>query len=153
MEAKLMTNESMMMTYEQPGNFVSRIICNGGSSDANVSKRVEAALYDYPVWKVNSEQIQSLPDDNGNLSEDATISYQRSLEELIVKRNDYVSQINLIEATMNVLSPLQQAFVQQRYFKKTPFKVIAEELAVTERHLYRIRQEVIRLFEISFGWL
>lgn len=148
-----MANEGMMMNYEQPGNFVSRMICNGGPSDTNISKRVEAALYDYPVWKVNSEQIQSLPHCEGGAAENPVINHQRSLDELVVRRNDYISQINLIEATMKVLSPLQRAFVQQRYFKKTPFKVIAEELAVTERHLYRIRQEVIRLFEISFGWL
>jgi DNA-directed RNA polymerase specialized sigma subunit len=137
--------EGSMIHYERSRGLISRVICDNKLSNTNqITKKVEAALYDYPMWKVNSEQLQS--QHRGDIMED-------KFEKLGIRRLDYISHINLIEATLTVLNPLQQAFVQQRYFKKTPFKIIAEELAVTERHLYRIRQEVIRLFEVSFGWI
>lgn len=140
-----MINEGSMIHYERSRGLMSGVICNNKLSNNNqITKRVEAALYDYPMWKINSEQLQSQY--KGDIMEDKT-------EKLGIRRLDYINHINLIEATMTVLSPLQQAFVQKRYFKKTPFKIIAEELAVTERHLYRIRQDVIRLFEVSFGWI
>jgi DNA-directed RNA polymerase specialized sigma subunit len=146
-----MINEGSMINYERFRSLMSRVMCDSKLSNTNqITKQVEAALYDYPMWKVNSEQLQSQREDDMTEAKDVL---KDQTEKLGIRRLDYISHIKLIEATMTVLSPLQQAFVQQRYFKKTPFKIIAEELAVTERHLYRIRQEVIRLFEVSFGWL
>jgi DNA-directed RNA polymerase specialized sigma subunit len=146
-----MINEGNMLSYERFKGLMGRASYDNNLANTNqFSRRVEAALYDYPMWKVNSELLQSQYKGNLTLSKDILES---PTERLGIRRLDYVSHINLIEATMAVLSPLQQAFVQQRYFRRTPFKIIAEELAVTERHLYRIRQEIIRLFQVSFGWL
>jgi len=145
-----MINEGSIINYERLRSLMSRVMCDNKLSNTNqITKQVEAALYDYPMWKVNSEQLQSRH--SKSMNESRKIPGDQT-EKLGIPRLDYISHINLIEATMIALSPLQQAFVQQRYFKKTPFKIIAEELAVTERHLYRIRQEVIRLFEVAFGW-
>lgn len=149
-----MANESMMINYEGFRSLMSKVMCGSRSSENNqIVKRVEAALYDYPMWKVNSEQLKSNDYHKENAVElrDVVEGYSNPTEGLGVQRTDYISYINLIEATMAVLSPLQREFIRQRYFRKTPFKVIAEELAMTERHLYRIRQEVIRLFGVSFG--
>ncbi|MCC5464789.1 hypothetical protein [Pelosinus baikalensis] len=146
-----MINEGNMLSYERFKGLMGRASYDNKLANTNqFTRRVEAALYDYPMWKVNSELLQSQYKGNLTLSKDILES---PTERLGIRRLDYVSHINLIEATMAVLSPLQQAFVQQRYFRRTPFKIIAEELAVTERHLYRIRQEIIRLFQVSFGWL
>lgn len=146
-----MINKGSMIHYERSRSLINRVIYDSKLYKTNqIARRVEAALYDYPMWKVNSEQLQSQY--RGDMTESRDIQEDQT-EKLGIRRLDYILYINLIEATMAVLTPLQQAFVEQRYFKKTPFKIIAEELAVTERHLYRIRQEVIRLFEVSFGWL
>lgn len=146
-----MINEGNMINYGRSRGLMGRVSCDNKLANTNqFTRRVEAALYDYPMWKVNSEQLQFQHKRNMTISRDTP---ELQTEKLGIRRLDYISHINLIEATMEVLSPMQQAFVQQRYFKKTPFKIIAEELAVTERHLYRIRQDVIRLFEVSFGWL
>lgn len=144
--------EAMMINYVVR-NSSNQILCGSRVFNNNqINKLVEAALYDYPAWKINSEQLHSQHNESIVELRNTVVSYNKSLEEFGVRRNDYISQINLIEGTMTVLSPLQQNFVEKRYFKKTPFKIIAEELAVTERHLYRIRKEVIRLFGVSFGW-
>ncbi len=146
-----MINEGNMLSYERFKGLMGRTSYDNKLANTNqFTRKVEAALYDYPMWKVNSELLQSQYKGNPTLAKDILES---PTERLGIRRLDYVSHIKLIEATMAVLSPLQQAFVQQRYFRRTPFKIIAEELAVTERHLYRIRQEIIRLFQISFGWL
>jgi DNA-directed RNA polymerase specialized sigma subunit len=146
-----MAKEGSMINSEKSRSLMSRVLYASKSSDNNqIAKRVEAALYNYPMWKVNSEQLQSY---YRGISAESKDTLESPVEGLGIRRIDYISHINLIEATMSVLSPLQQAFVRQRYFKRTPFKIIAEELAVTERHLYRIRQQIIRLFELSFGWL
>lgn len=146
-----MINEGSMIHYERSRGLMSRVIYDSKLFNNNqIARRVEAALYDYPMWKINSQQLQS--QDRGDMTESRDILEDQT-EKLGIRRLDYILHINLIEATMTVLTPLQRAFVQQRYFKRTPFKIIAEELAVTERHLYRIRQEVIRLFEVSFGLL
>ena len=150
-----MANEGMMISYEGSRDLLSRMMCGSSRSFSNnqIGKRVEAALYEYPMWKVNSEQLQPHHKENVVELRNSVENNSNPAEGLGVRRIDYVSYINLIEATLTVLSPLQRDFVRQRYFKKNPFKIIAEELAVTERHLYRIRQEVIRLVGVSFGWL
>jgi DNA-directed RNA polymerase specialized sigma subunit len=146
-----MAKEGSMINSEKSRSLMSRILYASKSSDnKQIAKRVEAALYNYPMWKVNSEQLQFF---HRGISAESKDTLERPIEGLGIRRIDYISHINLIEATLSVLSPLQQAFVRQRYFKRKPFKIIAEELAVTERHLYRIRQQIIRLFELSFGWL
>lgn len=148
-----MKNLDMITHCERVRCLMRRVICGNRSSDNNqITKLVEAALYDYPMWKVNSEQIHSHDRENVVELRNAVGSYN-SVGGLVARRSDYILYINLIEDTMTILSPLQRSFVQQRYFRRTPFKIIAEELAVTERHLYRIRQEVTRIFVVSFGWL
>jgi flagellar biosynthesis regulator FlaF len=151
--ASLMKNHDLIIHCERVRSLMRRVICSNRSSKNNqITKLVEAFLYDYPMWKVNSEQIQSHEKENVVELRNAVGSYN-SVEGLIVRRSDYILYINLIEDTMTILNPLQRSFVRQRYFRKTPFKIIAEELAVTERHLYRIRQDVTRIFVVSFGWL
>lgn len=116
------------------------------------AKSVEAALYAYPIWKVSFEQCKSFYN-TSSFETRYRNEWQREVgDETGILRREYILRIKLIEETMNVLSPTQREFVQQRYFDKRPFKVIAEEMAVVERQLYRIRQEVIRSFSISFGW-
>ncbi len=140
----------LIIHCERARNLMGKVICSNRSSDNNqIIKHVEAVLYDYPMLKVNSEQIHSHDRENVVELRNAVGSYNS----VVARRSDYILYINLIEDTMTILSPLQRSFVQQRYFRRTPFKIIAEELAVTERHLYRIRQEVTRIFVVSFGWL
>jgi flagellar biosynthesis regulator FlaF len=151
--ASLMKNHDLVIHCERVRSLMRRVIYSNRSSKNNqITKLVEAFLYDYPMWKVNSEQIQSHDRENVVELRNALGSCN-SVGGFVVRRSDYILYINLIEDTMTILSPLQRSFVRQRYFRKTPFKIIAEELAVTERHLYRIRQEVTRIFVVSFGWL
>lgn len=106
--------------------------------------RIESALHDYPMWKVNLSQIQF-----HNQSQECK---HRRMEERSVVRCEFAVMVKLVDNALSSLSPVQHKFVTLRYFSRKPFKSIAEELAMTERHLYRIRQEVIRLFSIAFGW-
>jgi hypothetical protein len=116
-----------------------------------IAKRVESVLYDYPVLKINLVHlyprcggihvVRRNGGRNGN-----------PVESIGILRMDYLERIKLIEATINILDSFQREFIELRYFKKRPFKIIAEEMAVTERHLYRIRQEIIRIFSLAFGW-
>jgi hypothetical protein len=55
-----------------------------------IMKRVEAALYDYPMWKVNSEQLQS--QHKGNIMEAKN-------EKLGIQCLDYISHSNLYNNT------------------------------------------------------
>ena len=147
-----MINEGIVINLARSRVLPSRIMCNRGAAQKRqIAKRVESALYNYPIWKVNLEQLH--PRYGGSILEfrNTLGRYDNPVEEQGTLRLDFVSRINLIEATLSVMSTLQQDFVQQRYLRKTPFKIIAEELSVTERHLYRIRWEIIRMFALSFG--
>ncbi|WP_371364577.1 hypothetical protein SRRS_52360 [Sporomusa rhizae] len=106
--------------------------------------QIESALYDYPMWKVNLSQIQ--------FQNESQECKHGSMEERSVVRCEFAVMVKLVDNALSSLSPVQHRFVTLRYFSRKPFKNIAEELAMTERHLYRIRQEVIRLFGIAFGW-
>lgn len=120
--------------------------------DNQFAKSVEAALYAYPIWKVSFEQCKSLYDSTSFETRYIMEWYGDELDEIGILKREYVLRIKLIEETVSVLSPIQREFIQQRYFEKMPFKMIAEEMSMAERQLYRIRQEVIRIFAMSFGW-
>jgi hypothetical protein len=120
--------------------------------DNKFAKSVEAALYAYPLWKVSFEQCKYLYG-SGVLEGRYMNEWSENIVDGIgVLRREYILRIKLIEETMTILSPIQREFIQQRYFGKMPFKIIAEAMAVAERHLYRIRQEVIQVFTMVFGW-
>lgn len=106
-------------------------------ADKQIEQRVEVALYNYPMWKVNLLNIDSTEGNKENI--------------LGVFREDYQTRVKIIEATLSNFSTLEQNFVQYRYSEKKPFKIIADELSMTERHLYRIRKKVIKQLAIAFG--
>lgn|GEM_PF-3180759 len=116
------------------------------------AKSVEAALYAYPIWKVSFEQYKNLYDNGIFETRYSNERHGSVVNEVSVLQRDYILRIKLIEETLTILSPMQREFIQQRYFEKMPFKIIAEKMAVVERHLYRIRQDIIRIFAMSFGW-
>lgn len=105
--------------------------------DKQIEHRVEAALYNYPMWKVNLLNIDSTEGNKENI--------------LGVLREDYQTGVKIIEATLSNFSTLEQNFVQYRYSEKKPFKIIADELSMTERHLYRIRKKIINQLAVAFG--
>jgi hypothetical protein len=54
-----MAKEGSMINSEKSRSLMSRILYASKSPDnKQIAKRVEAALYNYPMWKVNSEQLQ-----------------------------------------------------------------------------------------------
>lgn len=117
-----------------------------------LARRVEKALYEYPVWKVNLLYLQPRFGVGLFAARRAVGQHGDPVETLGLLRLDYASRIALVEATLARLTPLEADFVRRRYFAKKPFKVIANELAVTERHLYRIRNQIIQHFGVAFGW-
>ena len=148
---------SVMVQYVE---YEENLLCSKKSSgyhnklahENQFARSIEAALYAYPIWKVSFEQCKYL-DENRNFKMRYLHGWQGMvIEEIGILRQEYILRIKLIEETMVVLSPVQREFIRQRYFDKMPFKIIAGEMAVAERHLYRIRQDIIRIFAISFGW-
>lgn len=132
-----MANVGIRAQYEA---VVNKSTSSSGPIHTNqFAKFVEKKLYSYPIWKISYKYRQYLDDDS--LCE----------KEIGISLHDYVIYVKLIEETLTALSPTQRKFVQRRYFERTPFKIIAEEMAMAERHLYRIRQEVIQIFVMSFG--
>ena len=96
-----MATEGMVINYEGSRSVMRRVMRGSRSSGNNqIVKRVEAALYDYPMWKVNSEQLQFHDHQKEKVVElrNAVGSYSNSVEGLGVRRIDYISYINLIEA-------------------------------------------------------
>ncbi|MDF2636330.1 MAG: hypothetical protein K0R78_3204 [Pelosinus sp.] len=105
--------------------------------DKQIEHRVEVALYNYPMWKVNLLNITPTEGTKENI--------------LGVFREDYQMGVKIIEATLSNFSTLEQNFVKYRYSEKKPFKIIADELSMTERHLYRIRKKIINQLAVAFG--
>lgn len=106
-------------------------------ADKQIEHRVEVALYNYPMWKVNLLNINSTEGNKENI--------------LGVFREDYQTGVKIIEATLSNFSTLEQNFVKYRYSEKKPFKIIADKLSMTERHLYRIRKKIINQLAVAFG--
>lgn len=106
-------------------------------TDKQIERRVEVALYNYPMWKVNLLNINSTKGNRENI--------------LGVFREDYKTGVKIIEATLSNFSTLEQNFVKYRYSEKKPFKIIADKLSMTERNLYRIRKKIINQLAVAFG--
>lgn len=103
-----------------------------------LNKEIEKILYEYPLWKVNLKYYSLWKN-----KQDALV--------VVLSRTEYQSEVELVEDVIANLTYLEQEFVYCRYFKKMPFKIIAEKLAVVERHLYRIRRRVIEQFCLALG--
>lgn len=109
-------------------------------------KEIEKILYEYPIWKVNLKHCSRLK----NKQQAACDNRQNSLR-LVQSNTEYQSKVDFVEDVIANLTYLEQEFIHCRYFKKMPFKIIAEKLAVVERHLYRIRRRVIDQFGLALG--
>lgn len=152
--------ETMMSVMVQYAKYEESLLCskkndgykNKPAHENQFAKSVEAALYAYPIWKISFEQCKHFYENPIFKTRYMNEWNENRVEEVGILRREYVFRIELIQETMTVLSPLQRQFIQQRYFEKMPFKIIASEMSVAERHLYRIRQDVIRIFAMSFGW-
>jgi hypothetical protein len=146
-----MANVGVRVKYEV---VLNRSTCSSRPVHENqIGKSVETMLHSYPIWKISYKQRQYSYDGNLLEAKNRSMWHGEVKDEIGILRHDYIICVKLIEETLTVLSPMQKTFVQQRYFKRTPFKNIAEEMSVAERHLYRIRQDVIRIFAMAFGWL
>jgi len=57
----------------------------------------------------------------------------------------------LVDAALSTLTGFEQDFIHKRYFDRMPYKTMADELGVVERHLYRIRRRVLIKMATAFG--
>lgn len=134
-----MNNVQVELKQIELDNQADENMCNSRLSRKKMlERRVEEFLYNYTMWKTNLNYI--LPN-NGH-----------EMREIVVFRKDYQMHVNVIEVALANFSALEQEFVNSRYFSKVPFKIMADQLAVGERNLYRIRKKIIRQFAIAFGW-
>lgn len=128
---KLQTCNTKLLTYKQR------------------DKYIENTLYQYPMWKVNLNFCGYLDEEINNGCDEVKSETDPWPAK---KRGDYQKKADLVDAVVSSLTTVEQEFIRHRYFKRMPFKIIAEELAVVERHLYRIRRKVIHQFAIALGW-
>lgn len=112
-----------------------------------VERHVEKILYQYPMLKVNlSFCTKNL---NFKISHD---ELKNDVDSYNATNNQtYQEKADIVDAALARLTDFEQAFIRKRYFDRMPYKTMADELGVVERHLYRIRRKVLIKLATAFG--
>lgn len=116
-----------------------------------IMQHIESILYQYPMWEVNLFYFSETGDVEADKLSFASIGYVGG--KMGIVRRDYQIYLNYIDSILVRLSSIEEQFVRHRYFEKAAFKIIADKLAVTERHLYRIKNQVLYQFAVAFGFI
>ncbi len=112
-----------------------------------VERHVEKILYQYPMLKVNLSFCAK--DLNSKISQDGL---QNDVDSYNATNNQaYQEKADIVDAALASLPDFEQAFIRKRYFDRKPYKTMADELGVVERHLYRIRRKVLIKLATAFG--